>query len=118
MINFALEQGIDYAEITSQYKRIDDLPFDSENRYMASGFLHSSDEMFYFVKGDPEVITKMCDGYLLADGSYQQMNFDILYTINSQVDHIVGARQQCHCFGVRSSSSPRETGEIYLPVLA
>jgi Ca2+-transporting ATPase len=89
LINFALEQGMDYAEITSQYKRIDDLPFDSENRYMAGGFLHSSDEMFYFAKGDPEVITKMCDGILLADGSYQQMNFDILYTINSQVDHII-----------------------------
>jgi Ca2+-transporting ATPase len=38
LISFALKNGINVNEILSQYKRVYDKPFDSENRYMACGF--------------------------------------------------------------------------------
>ena len=69
LISFAQKNGINVKELLSQSKRIYDKPFDSENRYMASGYNLKDFGMCYFVKGDPDVILKMCDFSLMRSSS-------------------------------------------------
>ena len=73
LISFARKQGLDLQELFSRSKRIYDQPFDSEHRYMASGFELDSRNI-YFAKGDPQVIAKMCNSYMTAAGETKKMD--------------------------------------------
>lgn len=50
--------GVNHSDLKKQYPRIDELPFDSENQYMAT--LHSGENTVVAIKGAPEVIFKRC----------------------------------------------------------
>ncbi len=76
LIAFARAHGTDIAEAQREYKRIYDQPFDSEARYMVSGF-KSRDETLYFAKGDPEVVLKMCPTYVSESGREQRAGWPI-----------------------------------------
>lgn len=57
-----LKAGIDLKNQNKQYPRIDIIPFESENRFMATlNSNHHADENIIFIKGAPEKILKMCD---------------------------------------------------------
>jgi Ca2+-transporting ATPase len=79
LISFALKNGIDIKELLLQYKRIYDKPFDSENRYMVGGFEKDARE-YYFAKGDPEIILRMCNRYMTVDGSQKESEFEFWRT--------------------------------------
>lgn len=74
LIAFARAHGTDIAEAQQEYRRIYDQPFDSEARYMAGGF-KSHGETLYFAKGDPEVVLKMCQGYVSESGGEQRADW-------------------------------------------
>ncbi len=73
LIAFARKEGLDIRELFSRSKRIYDQPFDSEQRYMASGFELDSRKI-YFAKGDPQVMAKMCNSYMTAAGETKKMD--------------------------------------------
>jgi Ca2+-transporting ATPase len=67
LVAFAQKSGIDVQELLQQHKRIYEKPFDSEHRYMVSGFEVNGREV-YFAKGAPEVIQNICRSYLPTTG--------------------------------------------------
>ncbi|MFC1948707.1 cation-translocating P-type ATPase [Chloroflexota bacterium] len=55
------------ADITDEPPRLDELPFESENMYMAT--LHQGkEENIIYVKGSPEKVLEMCRGQLTEQG--------------------------------------------------
>ncbi len=58
LIVVSAKAGINHFELKKQYPRMDELPFDSDNQYMAT--LHESEKLFIAAKGAPEAIYKRC----------------------------------------------------------
>ena len=80
LVSFAGKNGIDVSETISKNKRIYEKPFESENRYMASGF-ELNDERVYFAKGDPDVILKICQNYATVSGIEKRVDLEFLSTM-------------------------------------
>ncbi len=75
LISFAKKQDVDFAEISSKFQRIFDMPFDSEKRYMYSGFETKDQERWYFLKGDPDLVILQCKDYFDEDGGKRKIDF-------------------------------------------
>ena len=54
------ERGADYAELREKASRIEELPFSTERKYMATVVKSSNDKTILYVKGAPEIIFGMC----------------------------------------------------------
>ncbi|HCN70882.1 MAG TPA: carbonate dehydratase, partial [Pusillimonas sp.] len=52
--------GISEVDRVARWPRIDSIPFESENRYMATHHLDAQKHSWIFVKGAPERILEMC----------------------------------------------------------
>lgn len=89
LISFAIEQGIDVPGLMNRSKRIYELPFDSEKRYMVRGY-EIDGKITYFSKGDPAVLLGKCARYLTKDG--QKRNVDRFFWQNTQtaIEKITG----------------------------
>ena len=87
LIASALRNGIDIHETALKYKRIYDKPFDSEDRYMVSGF-ELDDKKLYFAKGDPEVVWKMCRSYTTESGAVKKMDLAFLESLRTNIESI------------------------------
>lgn len=60
LVAFGLKTGHDHARLAKQFSRLDEIPFDSAHRYMATlhnGHDHSN---YAYIKGAPEQILEMC----------------------------------------------------------
>lgn len=88
LISFAEKNGINIKEIILQSKRIYDKPFDSENRYMACGYELKDKEVYYFAKGDPDIIIRMCNNYITKSGTVKKMDSDFWFFNKSNIDAI------------------------------
>lgn len=87
LIAFAGKNGINFAEIVPGYKKIEEQPFNSEERYMSCGFVIDNQNV-YFAKGDPEVILKMCSNYHTAAGTSQKIDASFISFITTAFDTI------------------------------
>lgn len=54
------EHGTDYADLRAKAERIDELPFTTERKYMASVVRSSDGRRILYVKGAPEIVFGMC----------------------------------------------------------
>ncbi|MDE6083494.1 MAG: calcium-translocating P-type ATPase, PMCA-type [Muribaculaceae bacterium] len=54
------ERGADYAELREKAFRIEELPFSTERKYMATVVKSSNGKTILYVKGAPEIIFGMC----------------------------------------------------------
>ncbi|MDE6071910.1 MAG: calcium-translocating P-type ATPase, PMCA-type [Muribaculaceae bacterium] len=54
------EQGADYAELREKASRIEELPFTTERKYMATVVKSTTGKTILYVKGAPEIIFGMC----------------------------------------------------------
>jgi Ca2+-transporting ATPase len=88
LISFATKNGINLDETLFRYRRIYEKPFDSEERYMACGFQFSDKVAYYFAKGDPEVVLRMCGSYLTTSGIENKIDYDLLSSIKTNIDSI------------------------------
>ncbi len=62
LVSLAIRASLDPDHYRTGWKRVDEIPFDAQHRFMAS--LHSApgkESSFIFVKGAPERILSMCD---------------------------------------------------------
>nr|MDO8115637.1 HAD family hydrolase [Candidatus Sigynarchaeota archaeon] len=85
LISFASENGIDVGKIMRESKRIYDKPFDSENRYMACGFVSGDDERrLFLMKGDPDIVRRMCKSCVTTSGEERSWEIDFISAINSK----------------------------------
>lgn len=87
LIAFAAKNGMNFAEIAPGYKRIEEKPFNSEERYMSCGFVNGNQNV-YFAKGDPEVILKMCSNYHTAAGAKQKIDAAFISFLTTALDRI------------------------------
>lgn len=54
------EQGVNYAELRNNVTRIEELPFSTERKYMATVVKSATGKNILYVKGAPEIIFAMC----------------------------------------------------------
>ncbi|MCW3996124.1 MAG: HAD-IC family P-type ATPase [Candidatus Bathyarchaeota archaeon] len=83
LISFALKNGVDMDQLGEKYNRTYEKPFDSEDRYMSAGFSMGK-EKIYFVKGDPEIILKMCRRYAAISGVENKIDLNFLSSIKTK----------------------------------
>ncbi|NYT23411.1 cation-transporting P-type ATPase [Alcaligenaceae bacterium] len=60
--------GMDPAQLGREWPRLDSIPFESENRYMATHHRDTGGQDWILVKGAPERILSMCQWQLGGDG--------------------------------------------------
>lgn len=88
LISFAKKNGVDIKEFLLQNKRVYDKPFDSENRYMACGYALKDLGVYYFAKGDPDVVLRVCDHYLSESGVQKKIDSDFWLFSNKNIASI------------------------------
>ena len=54
------ERGVDYAALRANAVRVDELPFTTERKYMATVVKSSTGKQILYVKGAPEIVFGMC----------------------------------------------------------
>ncbi len=55
--------GIDYRQLKSRFKIVDELPFSTERKYMATVVESNDGQRLLFVKGAPEIVFGMCSRF-------------------------------------------------------
>lgn len=90
LIAFAAQQGYAIDEVVPRFQRVYDQPFESDARYMAAGF-ERDDRRWYFAKGDPDVIVKMCHSYRTAASDEKSINFPFYTAVKTRLDAIAQA---------------------------
>jgi len=89
LIAFAVSNGINVQEELSKRRRVHGTVFQSENRYMQSGFEWNG-EALYLAKGDPAVILKMCGRYLAASGEERAADLGFWISMQDHTKDITG----------------------------
>ncbi|MDE6218341.1 MAG: calcium-translocating P-type ATPase, PMCA-type [Muribaculaceae bacterium] len=54
------ERGINYLDVKEKTRRVEELPFSTERKYMATVVVSASGKRILYVKGAPEIIFDMC----------------------------------------------------------
>jgi len=70
LLAFGLKAGIDFVQIRGQFPRSDEIPFDSQRRYMATLHHDGVDRSFILIKGAPERLVEMCSLQRRDDGDH------------------------------------------------
>jgi len=68
LISLAVKAGHDIAAARAGFQRVDEIPFDSRHRYMATLNAHAGHGAVVYVKGAPERILGMCTHVAAPDG--------------------------------------------------
>jgi magnesium-transporting ATPase (P-type) len=60
LVALAMKAGLDPAHLRAEWRRLDEIPFDAEHRFMATLHASPDDGETIFVKGAPERLLEMC----------------------------------------------------------
>ena len=60
LMSFAMKAGLSLQDTLSLFPRLDEIPFESERRYMATLHAEEDRHRFILIKGAPEVILSLC----------------------------------------------------------
>lgn len=83
-----LETGFNKDELDKAYPKLQEIPFDSEQKYMASMHHHKSDNHYHvFVKGAPEKVLAFCNQVYLS-GKKQRLTASQRKKISGQVSDL------------------------------
>lgn len=67
LVRAALDAGIDKDSVDARYRRVREIPFDSDRKLMSVVCRAAGGELFLFAKGAPEIILARCNRILIAD---------------------------------------------------
>ncbi|TFF89794.1 MAG: ATPase, partial [Promethearchaeota archaeon] len=87
LLVLAAKIGIHKEEINETYSRIDEIPFNSERKYMATFHKTPSEEIHVYIKGAPEVLLNLSSS-ICIDGKIEdltQNHIDDLIEITSEM---------------------------------
>ena len=68
LVTLAMKAGLDPATLRKDLTRLDEIPFDSRHRFMATLHRSPDGERFVMVKGAPERLLEMCRAVRTAEG--------------------------------------------------
>ena len=60
LLLYLLSQGRNYQVLRNSVRRIEEIPFSTERKYMATEVENSDGEKYIFVKGAPEIVYNLC----------------------------------------------------------
>lgn len=111
------ERGVDYRTIREHVSRIEELPFSTERKYMASVVLSSSGSRILYVKGAPEIVFRLCKDH--AGVTKEEIDAQLLEYQN-QAMRTLGFAYQVLDDGDRTIENNRVTAErlIFLGIAA
>ncbi len=75
LVRAALDSGLDKSAVDSYYRRVREVPFDSDRKMMSVVCRTTTGELFLFTKGAPEVVLDKCNRILIGDHE-RDMSFD------------------------------------------
>ena len=102
----ALVVSASKAGITEKPPRLDEIPFESEQQYMAT--LHEDHgENVIYVKGSPESVLRMCQSQLIDENIEPLRNEEIL----AKADEM--AREALRVLGMAYKTVPKEKASLY-----
>lgn len=67
------DAGCDYRELRSSVKTIDEVPFSTERKYMASVVMSPDGKTYLFVKGAPEIVYEMSEQVGMERGDFDAL---------------------------------------------
>lgn len=67
LVRAAIDAGFDKKSVFSAYRRVREIPFDSDRKLMSVVCRSRSGELFLFAKGAPEIIMEKCSKIMIAD---------------------------------------------------
>jgi len=67
LVRAAIDAGLDKESVFSAYRRVREIPFDSDRKLMSVICRSQSGELFLFAKGAPEIIMDKCSKIMIAD---------------------------------------------------
>jgi Ca2+-transporting ATPase len=110
LMSYAEEQGVEATDALRRHQRIYVKPFHSEERFMSCGFKRqSSGGAFYFAKGDPEVLLKMCTRYVTPRGEIKPLNFSFLAEVQYVIEKMTCDGSIVIALAYAEGSSPPST---------
>lgn len=85
-------QGIDYNKLRSEVSMVEELPFSTERKYMATIVKNEEGTKILYVKGAPEIVFGLCKHYL--EGVSKQGIDDLLLGYQAQAMRTLGFAYQ------------------------
>lgn len=67
LVRAAIDAGLDKESVFSTYRRVREIPFDSDRKLMSVICRSPGGDLFLFAKGAPEVIMEKCSKIMIAD---------------------------------------------------
>ena len=107
LVTAAQKFGFDKEE-NDNYERIEEIPFSSEQKYMAVSYQYQSQENYVFVKGAPSVVLEMCD-FELINGEKKKLSSDRLEELKNK--NIEMAKNGLRLLAVAYDSNGRAESE-------
>ncbi len=104
LISAAEKAGIKDLSIDQFYPRIDEIPFQSENQYMAT--LHKHEKNILFMKGSLEAILRSCSGMINETGKIVTLDKGF---IEKYADEMAAEGLRVLAFAVKEFSSEKTT---------
>lgn len=84
--------GLDYRALKDDVKVLEELPFSTERKYMATAVQNADGRRFLFVKGAPEIVFGMCRNF--SGGVSQNVVYDQLKDYQAQAMRTLGFAYQ------------------------
>lgn len=84
----ALEMGYNTEKLNTEYSKLDEIPFDSEKKFMVTIHDHKSENhQHLFIKGAPEMVFKYCNKVMIG-GKTQKLTIDKLVYLRKKYENL------------------------------
>jgi Ca2+-transporting ATPase len=112
LLTAAAKMGLDLDKTMRDYPRIDEVPFSSERKRMATIHAIPSEEYILYLKGAPEVVLDTCT-YLHEEGNVKRLTTDLKTEIICQAEAMAGRALRVLAIAYRLlSTRPDDVSEI------
>lgn len=100
LVRAAVDTGIRSEQVFGTYRRVREIPFDSDRKMMSVVCRTTGGELFLFSKGAPEVITDRCKKILISDRE-REMTYDDREHIRSECQRMTSKALRVIAFAYR-----------------
>jgi Ca2+-transporting ATPase len=110
LVRAALDTGIDQHSIVDAYRRVREIPFDSDRKMMSVVCRTINGDLFLFAKGAPEIIVGKCSKIMIGDRE-RDITFDDKENVANECGKMASRALRAMAFAYRSLSPNELWGE-------